>query len=193
MQYGNQSYFGDVLRKLSEIKDRENIPVDEGFKAKLKEELRTQDVIEQRPEEPVSGPKVSFGTTEPALFDEPNLVRIFKKWQALVIGLPALIVTVAMIFVVRWIFFGEQRPETIFEKNYNVSYIGPFSDEERKITFRPIIVQLVKGRDSESVRLTKKHSDEVLIKVKIKNDGAEEFLIAEEGGKWHGKQYALTF
>ncbi|MBU1992504.1 MAG: hypothetical protein ABH856_02310 [Patescibacteria group bacterium] len=176
MQTDSQSYFGEVLKKLSEMKAKENIPVDEGFKARLRDELQNQDIVE----------------AEPAVEDgEPRLVGVARRWQALFIGLPALLITVLVVIVVRGIFFGERGPETLFEKTYNVSYSGPFSDAEKRDEFKAIVYQLVKSRDSEYVKLIKQHSDKVLIVLKIRNDGREEFLMGRESGKWSGRGYEL--
>lgn len=188
MVQDTQSYFGDVLRKLAEMGRQNEVVVDQGFKEKLKNELLNQSDAFEKPEFP-----------EPIMEHGPDIEKyyaahasnLFRKWQALIIGLPALFITIIAVFVLRGVFFGESGPATVFEKEYNVSFSGPFSAEERNNEFRPIVLKLIKKRSSESVSVAKKNRDKILIEVKIKDDGREEFEIVKENGEWHGKSYRL--
>jgi hypothetical protein len=189
MQNG-QSYFGDVLFKLSEMGRKQEIVVDENFKAQLKEELKnqpTEDPVIERiePDFPEPHPAKEVGR------EDNQIQRLMKKWQALLIGLPALLVTFLVIFALKGMFFGESGPKTDFEKRFNVSYKGPFSTEEREDEFQKVIAKITSRRNSEKVRVVRKNSDRVLVDVKIIDDGREEFLIQKERGNWYGRVYEL--
>lgn len=188
MTQDTQSYFGDILRKLAEMSGQNEVVIDERFKEKLKSELLSQSSAfadfenPEFPEPMAQGPDIESYYADRA-------GNFFRKWQALIIGLPAFFVTVIAVFILRWVFFGESGPVTVFEKEYNVTFSGPFSVEERNDEFKPIVLKLAKKRNSESVRVAKKNKDKILIEVKIKDDGREEFEIVKENGEWHGKSY----
>lgn len=189
MPQETQSYFGDVLKKLSDMGRTHDIPIDQGFKQKLKEELMNQSMSAIK-EEAIKFPEpIALGHVE--IETDTPLVVFVKKWQALFVGIPILLTTVFIVFVLRGVFFVEHEPETVFEKAHHVSYTGPFTKEERNGEFKGIVSELIDNRDSESVNVTRKNSDRIFVEVKIKNDGKEEFEIVRDGSKWHSRSYRL--